>query len=142
MKINNKFLQYIGFSMAGGLVAAIPACLICCLTFMFFLIPLMPIIFIACWMIGSIVGWCVSKSEAKLPLLTYISCIVTSAIISYCVLHRWFYPEKIVACLIWTYVFSGVFAGCSYPVVLYVRKKIIPEIFLPLLPKSKKNIDM
>ena len=129
MKICNKFWQFLGFSLACGMFSSIPAGIICCMTFMFFLLPLMPIIFIPCWLFGSIFGWVISNSKTKLTCYTFLFSILASVIIGFCILHKWFYPKDVVACLIWTYLFAGIFAGCSYPGILYIKKKIMNDIF-------------
>ncbi len=137
MKLNNiKFLQFLAFSLAGGLVASVPAAILCCLVFLFILVPMMPIIFIPCWFSGAILGWATTPTEKELPIRTYSWSVAFSVIVIFLIVYKWFYPDDIVWCIIWTYIFSCVFAACSFPIIIYIKKKIIPDIFMPPIPRN------
>ncbi len=140
MKLNSiKFLKFLAFSLAGGLFSSLPAAVLCCMVFLFFLIPLMPIVFILCWFMGAICGWLIAGTERTLPIWTYLCNIGFSVIISFMVIHIWLYPNDIVWCIIWTSLFSCVFAACSSPAIIIIKKEIIPEIFIPPIPKNRPN---
>lgn len=53
------------------------------------------------------------------------------------ILHQWLYPNDIVSCLIWSIVFGGVFAVCSLPASLYVKKGLYLKYLCPQFLKSK-----
>lgn len=138
MKINDiKFLQFMAFSLACGLFSSIPTCIISCMVCLFFLVPLMPIAFIPCWLTGAILGWLTSRTAATLPLRSYIFIVMSSLIIGFLILHQWLYPNDIVSCLIWSLVFGGVFAVCSLPASLYVKKGLYLKYLCPQFLKSK-----
>ena len=142
MKIySKKFLEYVVFSMAGGLISSFLAIICCCMIFLFILIPILPIVFICSWMAGSVIGWISALNELSLPKHSYMWSLLAFAIISSMLLYHWLYPNSLRYCVGYTVLSSFGFAVCSFPVAYYIKKRIIPEIFLPPLPKSKKNIN-
>ncbi len=139
MKIyNSKFLQYAGFSMAAGLISSIFAAIGCCIIFLFILIPLLPVAFIGSWIVGSFMGWLSSHNESTLPIYTYIWSIVGFTGISFMILYLWLYPNDLPYCIGYTKLSTIGFAVCSLPAVWYLKKKIIPEMFIPPIPKIKQ----
>lgn len=140
MKIfNNKFVQYMVFSMAGGLVSSLLAIVGCCMIFLFFLIPIMPIVFIVSWIIGGFLAWTISKNEGKLPLNTYILSVLGFSILSFLILHLWLYPDSLRYCIGYVFLSSIGFAICSIPAIIYTKKRIIPELFIPPIPQNRND---
>ncbi len=137
MKIfNTKFLQYAGFSMAAGLISSIIAAVGCCMIYLFFLIPILPIAFIISWIIGCILGWLSSKNEYVLPIYTYLWSIMGFSIVSFLLLYLWLYSFDLRYSMGYAVLSSVGFAICSFPAIYYLRKKIIPEMFIPPIPKN------
>lgn len=141
MKIlNNKFLQYMTFSMAGGLVSSLLAIIGCCMLFLFFLIPMMPIVFIGSWLIGGFLGWTVSKNEKKLPFNTYILSVFVFSILSFLILHFWLYSNSLRYCIGYVFLSSIGFAISSIPAIIYIKKIIVPELFIPPVPRNRNDM--
>ena len=134
-----KFLQFLVFSMAGGLVSSLFAAIGCCMVFLFILIPILPIAFILSWIFGSVAGWITVKNAMHLQKYSYVWSTVGFIIISFLLLHLYLYPNDLRYCIGYTAMSTIGFIICSLPVVIYFKKNIIPEIFLPPLPKSRKN---
>lgn len=137
--LTTKFIQYIGFSMAAGLVSSIIAAVGCGVIFLFVLIPLLPPVFIASWTIGSVLGWLSSKREDRLPIYTYIWSIIAFSIISFLLLFLWLYANNLRNGLGYAYFSTIGFAVCSFPAMYYIMERIIPEIFIPPIPKNRPN---
>ena len=137
-----KFLQFVVFSMAGGLVASLFAAVGCCAVFLFILIPILPIVFISSWIFGSVAGWITVKNAFYLPEYSYVWSTVGFTVISFLLLHLWLYPHNLRYCIGYTGLSAIGFAVCSLPVVIYFKKKTIPEIFIPPLPKCRKKNEL
>ena len=142
MKVTSvKFIQYIVFSMAAGLISSIPAGIVCCMVCLFFLIALMPVSFIICWITGGCLGWMTSKNEASLPEHTYIWCVMSSIGLGLLITHTWLFHNDFSYSLFWSVLFSFVFSVCSLPAIIYLKKRIVPDIFLPPIPQRNTKKD-
>ncbi len=131
------FLQYISFTMAAGLVPSIIAAVGCGVIFLLILIPMLPPVFIASWTIGSVLGWLSSKREDRLPIYTYIWSIIVFSIISFLVLFLWLYAHNLRYSLGYAFLSTIGFTICSIPAIYYINKNIIPEMFIPPIPKTE-----
>ena len=137
-----KFLQFVVFSMAGGLVASLFASVGCCVCFLFILIPFLPLGFISSVIFGCVAGWITVKNAFYLPEYSYVWSTVGFTVISFWLIHLWLYPHNLRYCIGYTGLSAIGFAICSLPVVLYFKKKTIPEIFIPPLPKRRKKNEL
>lgn len=134
---NKKFLHYLAFCMAGGLISSLVASVGCCIFFLFFIIPLLPVAFITSWIFGCFWGWISTKNPRKLIISTFIWSVLGFSIISFIILYFWLYYNNVRYSIGFSFLSSIGFAICTFPVIYYMHRKIIYDIFLPPLPNKK-----